>query len=118
MGDMTINQLATDLTLIAGIIAALMSMYAIAKKWFTKVFAAQTKSILQRINDLENKIEQNGNEACKNYLVHYLSSVERGIIVDHVETERFYEEYDYYIKHGGNSYVKAKVDKLKKEGKL
>ena len=54
----------------------------------------------------------------KNYLVPFLSKVERGEAVDEIELERFHEEYTFYTNHGGNSYVKSRVAKLQKEGKL
>lgn len=54
----------------------------------------------------------------KNYLVPFLCKVERGEPVDEIELERFHEEYTFYINHGGNSYVKSRVDKLKQAGKL
>lgn len=54
----------------------------------------------------------------KNYLVPFLSKVERGEPIDEIELERFHEEYAFYIEHGGNSYVKRRVDKLKQAGKL
>lgn len=54
----------------------------------------------------------------KNYLVPFLSKVERGEPIDEIELERFHEEYAFYIEHGGNSYVKSRVDKLKQAGKL
>lgn len=31
---------------------------------------------------------------------------------------RSYELYDYYCKHGGNSYVHDKWERLKNEGKI
>lgn len=54
----------------------------------------------------------------KNYLVPFLSKVERGEAVDEIELERFHEEYTFYTNHGGNSYIKSRVAKLQKEGKL
>ncbi len=54
----------------------------------------------------------------KNYLVPFLSKVERGEAVDEIELERFHEEFTFYTDHGGNSYVKSRVAKLQKEGKL
>lgn len=54
----------------------------------------------------------------KNYLVPFLSKVERGEPVDEIELERFHEEYAFYTNHGGNSYIKSRVDKLKQAGKL
>lgn len=54
----------------------------------------------------------------KNYLVPFLSKVERGEPCDEIELERFHEEYTFYTAHGGNSYIKSRVDKLQKNGKL
>lgn len=54
----------------------------------------------------------------KNYLVPFLSKVERGEPVDEIELERFHEEFSFYTNHGGNSYIKSRVAKLQKEGKL
>lgn len=54
----------------------------------------------------------------KNYLVPFLSKVERGEPCDEIELERFHEEYQFYVSHGGNSYVKSRVEKLKKTGKI
>lgn len=54
----------------------------------------------------------------KNYIVPFLARVERGEPVDNIEIERFHEEYKYYRDHDGNSYIKSRVEKLEKEGKL
>ena len=54
----------------------------------------------------------------KNYLVPFLSKVERGEPCDEIELERFHEEFTFYTEHGGNSYIKSRVAKLQKEGKL
>ena len=54
----------------------------------------------------------------KNYIVPFLARVERGEPVDSIELERFHEEYKFYTDHDGNSYIKSRVEKLKKEGKL
>ena len=54
----------------------------------------------------------------KNYLVPFLSKVERGEPCDEIELERFHEEFTFYTSHGGNSYIKSRVNKLQKEGKL
>lgn len=54
----------------------------------------------------------------KNYIVPFLARVERGEPVDNIEVERFHEEYKYYRDHDGNSYIKSRVEKLQKDGKL
>lgn len=76
------------------------------------------KALKQVIKPLEDKIDAYGTDNAKNYLVPFLSKVERGEPIDEIELERFHEEYEFYLQHGGNSYVKSRVDKLRKEGKL
>lgn len=54
----------------------------------------------------------------KNYIVPFLARLERGDPVDSIELERFHEELTYYTEHGGNSYIKDRVIKLQRDGKL
>lgn len=67
---------------------------------------------------VEKLLEPLSLDNAKNYLVPFLSKVERGEPVDEIELERFHEEYTFYTEHGGNSYIKSRVAKLQKEGKL
>ena len=59
-----------------------------------------------------------GLDNAKNYIVPFLARLERGEAVSDIEVERFHEEYTWYTEHGGNSYIKDKVQKLRNEGKL
>ena len=59
-----------------------------------------------------------GLDNAKNYIVPFIAKLERGEPISEIELERFHEEYGYYIDHGGNSYIKERVKKLEKEGKL
>lgn len=81
------------------------------------------KKGLEPINDkldkLENKIDSVDMEACKNYLVKMMREIEQGEVkVNENEISRVYEVYDRYIKLGGNSYIKEKMEELQKGGKL
>lgn len=69
-------------------------------------------------NAVEKLLEPLSLDNAKNYLVPFLSKVERGEPVDEIELERFHEEFTFYTNHGGNSYIKSRVSKLQKEGKL
>lgn len=69
-------------------------------------------------NAVEKLLEPLSLDNAKNYLVPFLSKVERGEPVDEIELERFHEEYQFYTDHGGNSYIRSRVEKLKKTGKL
>lgn len=67
---------------------------------------------------VEKLLEPLSLDNAKNYLVPFLSKIERGEPVDEIELERFHEEFTFYVDHGGNSYIKSRVDKLKQAGKL
>lgn len=64
------------------------------------------------------QIESVDRENCKNFLVTFLAETERGQEHDQIELERFHEQFEHYKAIGGNSYIKAKVEKLQKAGKL
>lgn len=55
---------------------------------------------------------------CKNYLVQAIAKVQTGSELTAVERERYWENYDTYVKLGGNSYIHTETERLKKEGKL
>lgn len=59
-----------------------------------------------------------GLDNAKNYVVPFIAKLDRGEPVSDIEVERFHEEYKYYIDHGGNSYIKDKVEKLREANKL
>lgn len=70
-----------------------------------------TKEDLQKGID---KVEQNN---CKNFLVQIISAAGRRELSS-AEKERFWENFDTYVKLGGNSYIHSEAERLKKEGKL
>lgn len=116
--QITIGQIAVALASISAFIVACGTIYHFIKKALNKLFEEQTKNIDDRIEALEKRVDRNNIESCKNYLVYFLSDVERGKVPDDIELERFYEEYEHYKKSGGNSYIKHKVEKLQAEKKL
>lgn len=107
MGNITISQIASWLTLIVGIIGSIEFLIIRLKKIF--------KNALKPINNRLDEIELS---TAKNFLVRFLADVEQENPIDDVEKERFYETYQKYIRLGGNSYISHKVEKLEKEGKL
>lgn len=76
------------------------------------------------MTELKNDIQQVDAAQTKNYLVTTLARIEHGEYLSETEMERLVEGYDHYIKKkedgglGGNSYVKAKYEKLNEEGKI
>ena len=90
--------------LIAGFITAVTTICVFCKKIIDKGFAP----VYKKIDDID--LNQ-----CKNYLVTFLKSVEKGEKMDDAEKQRAYEVYDHYIKElKGNSYIHDKWQKLMK----
>lgn len=76
------------------------------------------KAVGKLLEPVVKQIESVDRENCKNFLVTFLAEMERGQEHDQIELERFHEQFEHYKAIGGNSYIKAKVDKLQKNGKL
>ena len=93
---------------------------------FAVAFGGSIAAIIRGVNKAVGKllepvvkqIESVDRENCKTFLVTFLAETERGQEHDQIEIERFHEQFEHYKSIGGNSYIKAKVEKLQKEGKL
>lgn len=100
MEQITLGDISNILAYIAGLGASITAIVHFVKKAVEKLLVPY------------------GLDNAKNYIVPFIVKIERGEAIGDIELERFHEEYDYYIKHGGNSYIKSRVEKLQKEGKL
>lgn len=68
-------------------------------------------------SDLIEQINKVQLDNCKNYLVQQISAADRRELTP-AEKERYFENYDTYVKLGGNSYIHSETERLKKEDKL
>ena len=118
MEGITLGNIAVALALIAGIITSVSAIAKHFKKLIEKTLSSQFEDLKKGQKETLDKINEVDREACKNYLVVFLSGVEKGAAVDEIERERFYEEFAHYKKIGGNSYIARKVEPLHGEGKL
>ena len=118
MENITIGQILLVIASLVALIKGIEYLYGLASKGATKFLNDCLKPIKDSINTLSNKIDVVDMGSTKNFLVRFLSDVEQGNLIDEIEKERFYEEYKHYTDLGGNSYIKDKVEKLKKAGKL
>lgn len=113
------------LAFVAGLVAFLKGVEYLWKKtvglvhkWFSEGLEAGFEPINQKLSELTTDTQQLRLSVCKNYIVRFLADLEQGQAVDEVERQRFYENYDLYISLGGNSYLKDKVERMRKEKKL
>lgn len=126
---MILEQIKDNLGLIASIITS-SGVIGGALLWVGKKILKKTlEPFSDKMEDMEKaRIKQHADTikridnvqllSDKNFLVSFLARVEKNLIVDEVEKERFYEVYKDYRELGGNSYIAHKVEKLQKEGKL
>ena len=125
MDDITIGQILSVLKWFigfAGIIGTLWGGYIGLKTSLEKTVEKQIKiqisTLSAKIDEIEKKVDRVDMESCKNYLVRFLSDVEHGNTIDEIERQRFWEQYEHYLKCGGNSYIQQKVLNLKDKKKL
>lgn len=118
MGNWTVEQIATGLAILVGVVSGVTYLTKQLKDWIEKLLDSKFKDLNARIDSIEDKIDKVDTETCKNFLVRFLADVENGTVIFDAEKQRFWEEYEHYISTGGNSYVKEWVDKLKKKGLL
>ena len=84
----------------------------------TLIISTITNKRVKKQDDIKEEIKQIQLDNCKNYLVQAIAKVESGQDLSPVEKERYFENYDTYVKLGGNSYIHTETERLKKEGKL
>ena len=125
MGNLTLGQIGVAVAFLVSFITGIGYLKKNLKDWINKALEDRFDEIDRKIANLESKIDDLGEqivitdrEATKSFLVRFLASVEHDNPIDEVERLRFAEQYEHYIKAGGNSYIKDKVEKLKSKGKL
>ena len=123
--NVTIGEILLCLSVIGAIVAGVAKVkkaFENFKKtingWVTEELKPEFVAINQRLNDIEKRNERQDMENVKNYLVLFMADIERNEKPDEVELLRFEEQYEYYTKKGGNSYIHRKYKKLKDENKL
>lgn len=113
MEQITLGQIGIAVGFLVALIAGVNALKKSIKEWLNSILKEQFDGINKRFDGLEKRIDTVAIENCKNYLVTFLAEAERGEVKDKTESQRFWEEYEYYQKLGGNSYIKNKVEELK-----
>lgn len=118
MEGITVGQIVANLAIIAGIIGSIGVIGKVIASWMKKWLESGLKPLNDKLDKLGKDLKRVDVGACKNYLVRTLAELEAGQELDEVSKERFMECYAEYRDLGGNGYIKARVEKLQKEGKL
>lgn len=108
MENITLGQIHNILLFIIEFVGVIITIIVAMKKMLDKQF----KPMMEKVDKLDKN-------QCRNYLVDFLADVEQEIPKNEVQIKRAYEVYDHYSEDlKGNSYVRDKWEKLKKEGKI
>lgn len=118
LNEMTIKEIAGDIAIFVGLITAGIFLYNKLKVVITNMLKNQFDSMNNKLDSIEDKVDKVDMNATRNFLVRCIQDFEANTPLDETTVERFWEQYDHYINHGENSYIKSKVEKLKKEGKI
>lgn len=84
----------------------------------TLIISTITNKKVKKQDNIKEEIKQLQLDNCKNYLVQAIAKVESGQNLTPVERERYFENYDTYVKLGGNSYIHSETERLKERGRL
>lgn len=120
MAEWTLSEIGVDIALLVGIITGVTYIISGLKQWMSKLFDDKLSPINTKLSDLDKRVGRVDAQQTKNYLVRCMNDIENGTI-NESELERFWEQYKYYTdkdKLDQNGYIKSKVEKLQKEGKL
>ena len=118
MENLTLQDLSLAVTFLVGFFGGVGFLYKSIKGFLEKIIKEQYAPIQDNLNDLKTTVERVDMESCKNFLVRCLGGFEHDVKLSDIEQERFWEEYEHYLRNGGNSYVKHRVEKLQAENKL
>lgn len=118
MESISVGDITTAVTVLVGFIGGIGYLKKSLKIWIAKALENQLESIDAELKGLASRLDRVDMESCKNFIVRCLADFENNIEISETEVERFWEQYEHYEKVGGNSYIKQKVEKLKKDGKL
>lgn len=117
MDNITLEQVFDAIIKLSAIVGAVITLIKYTNKGTSKLLDEKLKPLNDSIEKVDKKVDKEAMERLKSDLTTYLYVAEKDKLSSGQQL-RFHEEYDAYIKMGGNSWVKDNVEKLKKEGKI
>lgn len=116
--QLTLRQIALGITFIVGLISGIAFLMKHIRGYITNTLKPQLGEINASIKHLEKRLDSVDLESCKNYLVSVIADIDRHGQIDEIQKQRFYEQYEHYLKCGGNSYIRHKVEQLQSQKKI
>ncbi len=106
LGNIKLEELINTIILLASFVGALGVLQKVT-----------TKKIEELFEPVNNKLEEERMSRLRSDIVSLMCGAENGSLSEEQKILA-HEEYDEYVKLGGNSYVHSKWEKLEKEGKI
>ena len=111
MENITIGSIETTLKFIIEFGGLIVTIYFAVKKAVNKAFEPLNKRMDQIEKNMSEKIDEVEIKSVENFLVQEIASMKQSNIpLDDATAKYFYDQYDIYIKHGNNSYIKHEVE--------
>ena len=117
MENITLAQIATFLAFVVALISSVEFLLIRLKKTLTKEISENIKPLKEEISSIKKITTKREISCLKTDLVNFMSLGEAGMLTAEQKINA-HELYDHYCELGGNSYVRDKWEKLKKEGKI
>lgn len=115
--NLTLGDLAKGLAFIVGLISSVVYLKKGTIKGIASVIDERLEPIKKEVENLKEETSKNNLSSIKTDLINLMELADKEKISPE-QKMRSYELYDYYCKHGGNSYVHDKWERLKNEGKI
>lgn len=116
--SISLGQILIIMTFILGFSSATKKLCDTISEWFNKKLTPALMPLIKKQEDMSSKLDCIEADSYKQYLVLFMSQLERGEVPDEVERALFDETYAKYTNAGGNSYIHRKYEKLQREGKI
>ena len=128
MENISVDTFMKMVILLGSFLAAIVYLQEQAKKATREMLKDEFEDIHEDISEMktdvnarfdkvEQRIDKSDLEACRNFLVHAMVDIERGI-ADDALIHRFWDELDHYHREKQNSYIDTRVQALIDSGKL
>lgn len=115
----TLGAIAAALTFIVAVWTSVSFIGNKIKNSIGEIVQKELQPLSKKIDSIESSIKSVDKEQTKNFLVSRFDEIAHGVEIDETMRQRIYEQMEHYTEDlKGNSYVHARFEELKREGKL
>lgn len=116
--NLTLGQISLAIGFIVALVGGVKYILADMKKIMDRSLKPTNDKIDALEKNLTNQIKKTDLNATKNFLVARIEELKHNEQIGDTSRQRIYEEYSHYLELGGNGFIQAEIDELKRDGKL